>query len=443
MIKRTHLFPAPASGQMDQGDLSWAMVQAGPLSGPGVGLQLPQNLYPSELSNAPYDYPTNQIALAAGDQIPIPRGDWLIGLGSYCCLQYFDPVNAIWEIVATAAWDSGLLYLQSDGFNYRIANLTGCPVGGIVNAYGSGYVQASTTIAVTGGGGSLWTPIVGGQLVMTTSTVVTANAGAGYGVAPIAMLPSPPGPNNNVNGVGGVQASGYCTIASGTVSGFTFTNPGAGYPTGTYTIQCLPNPTDPNITTGITLATLVFSVTGSGSICGVLCSNPGAPLSTPNNITLTLSGAGTNGTVSAIMQQTVLSVSVTGTSTITSGGSGTVLLTSAGGYPLSAGPATPVTGTITNAPVYLVAGSVSAGATNLGLWARPRPLQALFTSNTIAAGAGVGIIYDGGLFYSPPAPVIAQGGIFTAAAGSIIGGSTITLTMGPRPDFVVMQPLRA
>ena len=417
----------------------------GPLSGPSVGLQLPQNLYPSELFNAPYDFNNNQVGLAAGDQLPIPRGDWLIGLGSYCVLQMLDPVNGTWTIVSTAAWDSGLIYLQSDGFSYRIANLTGCPVGGLVNNYGAGgYVQATTSIAVTGGGGSLWTPIIGGQLLVSTTTIVTANAGAGYGVAPIAILPSPPGPSNNANGVGGIQATGYCTIASGTVSGFTFTNPGAGYQgSTTFTVTCLPNPTDPNIATGITLATITFSTTGSGSICGVLCANPGAPLSTPNNITLTLSGAGTQGTISAIMCQTVVNTSVIGGSTLTSG-TVSALLTSVGGYPQAAGPATPITGTITNAPVYLVSGAVSAGSANYGLFARPRALQAvLAVGATGTVAAQTGIIYDGGLFYGVPTPVMAAGsGILLAGTGSVIGTSTITLTMGSRPDFVVMQPLK-
>ncbi len=446
MIKRTHIFPAPASGQMDQGALSWAMVSAGPLSGPGVGLQLPQNLYPTELTNAPYDYPTNQVGLAAGDQIPIPRGDWLIGLGSYCVLQYLDPVNGAWEIVATAAWDSGLLYLQSDGFNYRIANLTGCPVGGIVNAAGSSWVQASTTVAVVGGGGSTWQAFVGGQLSMTTATVVTANAGAGYGVAPIVMLPAPPGPNQNANGVGGIQATGFATIGSGTVSGFTFVNNGAGYPSGTtYTVQCLPNPTDPNINTGITLGTLVFSVTGAGSITGVVCTNPGAPLSTPNNITLTLSGAGSSGTISAIMCQTVVSTSIVGTSTLANG-TVAALLTTVGGYPQNAGPAPSITGGNSLTPAYLLTGAVSiGGAGGYGLWARPRPLQAQLTigaTGTLAAGTG--IIYDGGLFYGVPVPVIAGAGagIILAATGTIIGQSSIVLGMGSRPDFVVMQPLK-
>jgi hypothetical protein len=421
---------------------------AGPMSGPGLGLQLPQSLYPSELGGAPYDYPSNYVALAAGDAIPIPRGDWLITLGNYCVLEYLDPVNGIWTLASTAAWDAGLQYVQSDGFNYRISNRTGCPVGGLISHPGSSYVQASTTIAVTGGGGSTWQPIVGGQLSMTTATVVTANAGAGYGVAPMAFLPAPPGPSTNSNGVGGIQATGFCTIASGTVSGFTFVNNGAGYPSGTtYTIQCLPNPTDPNINTGITLATLVFSVTGAGSITGVLCTNPGAPLATPNNITLTLSGAGSNGTISAIMCQTVVSTSIVGTSTLANG-TVAALLTTVGGYPQnSTGSGLSITGANSLTPTYLLTGDVKVGgAGGYGLWNRVRPLQAQLTlgaTGTLAAGTG--IIYDGGLFFGVPQPVISGvgAGIILAATGTIIGQSSITFSMGSRPDYVLLQPLKA
>jgi len=419
---------------------------AGPLSGPGVGLQLPQSLYPSELGGAPYDFPSNYVALAAGDAIPIPRGDWLITLGSYCVLQYLDPVNGTWTVASTAAWDAGLQYVQSDGFNYRIFNGTGCPVGGLVNAAGSSWVQASTTIAVTGGGGSTWQALVGGQLSMTTATVVTANSGAGYGVAPMVFFPAPPGPQVNSNGVGGIPATGFCTISSGTVSGFTFISNGAGYPSGTtYSLQCLPNPSDPNINTGITLATLVFSVTGAGSITGVLCTNPGAPLSTPNNITLTLSGAGSSGTVSPIMCQTVVSTSIVGTSTLANG-TVAALLTTVGGYPQNAGPAPSITGGNSLTPAYLLTGAVSiGGAGGYGLWNRVRPLQAQLTigaTGTLAAGTG--IIYDGGLFFGVPNPVIAGvgAGIILGATGTIIGQSSIVLGMGSRPDYVLLQPLK-
>lgn len=385
-----------------------------PLSGPGVGLPLPQALYPAQLNNAPISGSTNRVCLNAGDQLPIPAGTWYVGTGSYCVVQYLDPVSNTWRAVPGAAWDNSLTYVKSDGFNFRIANMLGCPVGGVVVAPGNGsYVQATTSIAVTGGGGSTWAPIIGGQLVNATVT----SDGAGYGVPPIVIIPAPRGPNTNANGVGGIQAAGYCTIANGTVSGFTFTEPGAGY-SGVQTITLLPNPTDPNINTGITMGTLTLQGNGApGSITGVLCTNPGAALSSPNNITLTVSGAGASGTVSPIMMQTVTAVSVVGASTI-AGVSGAAV-TSQGGAPPQ--------GTFTNSSPYLY------------LVGRPRPLQAALAVGGVGTvAAQVGTIYDGGLFYSAPTAILNTLNT-VAGVGSVTGTSTIVLTAGIRPDIVTIQ----
>src|SRR5215831_11107889 len=142
-----------------------------PIAGPGMGLPLPQNLYPTELGAllAPYDYSSNLINLAAGDQIPIPPGPWFIGLGRVSVLQYLDPVTGVWRMHPwTAAARVGLIELNSDGFTYRIANLTGCPVSGVVTAAGSGY-PANTTV-VSSAGGSLWQPIVGGAISISSIT---------------------------------------------------------------------------------------------------------------------------------------------------------------------------------------------------------------------------------------------------------------------------------
>lgn len=388
-----------------------------PLSGPGVGLPLPQSLFPAYLTNAPYDVASTQLCLNAGDAIPIPAGTWGIGLGLYCVLQWNDPLTGTWKITASAAWQSGLIYIKSDGFNFRIANMTGCPIAGVVTAPGNGsYVQATTSIAVTGGGGSTWSPIVGGALAVVGATL-TSN-GAGYGVAPMCIIPPPPGPINNRNGVGGIPAAGYCVISSGTVSGFTFTNPGAGYTTAP-TAVIVPNPTDPNISTGITAATIAFSLTASGSLTGVLCTNPGAPLATPDNITLTVSGAGANGTVVPVMMQTVTAASVTGGSTIAAATLGGLVTSFGGAYPTS---------TFTNSPEAL------------GLAGRPRPANISLTvgaAGTVAAQ--VGTIIDGGLFFKAPTPILNL--LSTAAStGTIIGSSTLAFTMGSRQDIVILQP---
>lgn len=394
------------------------------LSGPGLGLSQAQNLYPTELFPfAPYDFGQNKICLNAGDELPLPAGDWYVGLGMYSILEFLDPLTNVWVPAVAAGWTSGLIHVTSDGFNCRVANRLGCPVQGVVTAPGNGsYVQSSTTISVAGSN-STWVPIIGGQLTTSSATIVTANAGAGYAVTPIALIPPPPGYNTNPNGVGGIQASGYFGIASGTVSGFTFTNPGAGYTGTTFNIIALPNPTDPNLGTGITLATVGLTVTAAGSITGVLCTNPGSAMVTPANITLTVAGAGANGTVSPVVLQTVVAASVIGGSTIAGlGGTSTLAFATTGG-------GAPAQGTFTNSENFLY------------LAGRPRPanIGLVATGGTIIA-AQTGAIYDGGLFYSAPIAIGPQGQGLTATTGTVIGSSTLAYTMGKVPDVVIIQP---
>ena len=367
------------------------------------------------MQNAPLDVSNNRICLAAGDTLPIPAGDWYISPGMYSVIQYLDPVTGIWAMGTAPGWMGSPIFVKSDGFNYRLANLLGCPVSAAITAPGDGnWVQASTTVAVTGGGGSTWKPIVGGQL----ATLSFVARGAGYGVAPLVFIPAPPPAANNANGVGGIQAAAYAVIANGTVSGVTFTNPGAGY-TSAPTVTILPSPTDPNITTGITQAQILFSVIASGSLTGVLCTNNGAPLATPANITLTPTGAGAAATLTANVLQTITKASVTGNGT----GYGTTaaLLTTVGGAPAQ--------GSFTNSPDYLYLGF------------RPRPAQiGMAVTGAIGSLAAntLGSIYDGGLFLSAPTQVIATNSF--ATSGATIVGATIALTMGSVPDYVAMQP---
>lgn len=385
-----------------------------PLSGPSVGLPLPQNLYPSNLANAPIDSPSNQISLAPGDQLPLPAGDWYVNPGSYCVLQFLDPVNGTWNIAPGCAWSQGPVFVKSDGFNVRVANLLGCPVSATVVTFGSAYVQATTTVTAVGST-STWLPIVGGALAVVGGTL-TSN-GAGYGAPPLVLIPPPPPANSNSNGVGGVQATAYATIANGTVSGISFTNPGAGYPSAP-TAVIVPNPTDPNLSVGITAATVAFSLTGSGQVRAALCTNPGNPISNPANITLTIGGAGTQCTLTANVMQRVTAASVVGSATT---GYGTVAaaLTTVGGAP--------ATGTITNGPE------------NLYLAFRPRPAQiGLAVTGLGSLNAQTGTIYDGGLFLSAPTPVVAINPI--VATGTVTGQTTIVFTMGSTPDIVTLQP---
>jgi hypothetical protein len=395
-----------------------------PLSGPGLGLQIPTNLYPSELVNAPYDYGTNTVGLNAGDEIPVPAGTWYISLGMYLIAEFLDPVTNIWTFVAAGTQGVGApLYVKSDGFNWRIANRLACPVGGIVLTGGSGYVQASTT-ATASSGTSLWIPIVGGAL---TPLSVTGGFGAGYGVPPILIIPSPPPPANNVNGVGGRQAVGYAVISGGSVSTVSLIDQGAGYPS-SFTVTLLPNPTDPNINTGITLSQWSFSTVFAGSITGIVCTNPGNPIATPAQLSLTIAGAGTNATVAPVMLQTLTSVSVS-VGGLGYGLAGNVMLTTAGGaYP---------------------GGSIAASPELLARKARPRPANVTLAvsgaNGSIAAQSGA--IVDGGLFFQQgnnganTASVVIIPGASAGTAGSILGPAFVNTFGGSNVfDIAVLQP---
>lgn len=385
------------------------------ISGPGIPLPLPQNLYPTELDNAPYDVSSNRVTLNAGDSLPVPAGSWYIDMGMYCVIQYLDPVTGLWAMGPTAGWIGGRQYVKSDGFTVRVANLLGCPINATVAALGSAYVQSTTTITATPGN-SRWSPIVGGALAVSGATLVSS--GAGYGVAPIVLIPAPPPAATNPNGVGGIPATGYCTIASGTVSGFTFTNPGAGYPTAPVPI-IVPNPTDPNLSAGITAATLAFTLTNAGAITGAFCTNNGAPVADPNAMTLTITGAGTSASLTANCLQTVTAASVSGQGT----GYGTLAaeISTVGGVP--------------------TAGSIAAGPDALLLAWRPRPAQiglSLTAGGTL--GTQLGTIYDGGLFLTSAAPGFVVNTRPITATTQAYVGATIALTMGNRPDIINFQP---
>lgn len=363
------------------------------IGGSGVGLPSAQFLFPTQINNAGPDSGTPVISLAPGDSFTIPPGDFLVNR-AYSFIQHKDPISAAWRGFATPLSVQEKVY--SDGSNFRIANMTGCPVAAIVVAGGSGYAQSTTSVS-SSTGGSTWQAIVGGMMSVNT----IARAGSGYGVAPLLLPSQPPSP--------GVQATGFCVITSGTLSAVTLTNVGAGY-TASQTLIAVPNPYDPNLssTTAIVNATVVLAPIGSGSIAAVLCTNNGAPASP----TLTVGGAGSSASVVAVICQTMASGSVS------AGGAGlnnAALLTTVGGLP-------------SNTPQWV------NPATDLSQ-AIPRPAQAsLFGSG--GSLISVATIIDKGLFFGTPTVLVlpSTGNLQTTAA-------TVTVTLGSTADTILLQPV--
>ena len=366
------------------------------LGGFGGNLPAPQYLYPSELTYAAIDQGNNRFGLAAGDCLVIPPGDWALGRGPYTFLQEYDPVNNAWWGFSTAR--VGRENIHSDGVNFRLANLTGCPVAGVVVAGGSGYVQGSTTCTASAGG-STWQPIVGGMLSVTTISV----AGSGYGIAPLVLIPAPPAP--------GVQATAHAAITGGSVTTVTLDNVGAGYITAP-TITIVPHPFDPNLATAVPVtATALCAIVGAGSITAVICTNNGAPASP----SLTIAGVGSSASVAVVSCNTMTAGSVAAGGTGFSGGGG---LTTVGGIPTAA----PL---YTNPAVQLV-GEI------------PRPAAAGFFA-TGGSLVSISTIYDGGLFYNTGgAPVV----LVTAGAGNLqLTTASVTITMGSTTDTSYLQPI--
>lgn len=369
-----------------------------PLAGPGQGLPL-EFVYPASLFNAPFIQRGNTVSLAPGEVFVLPSngvsGIWLEGF-PYCVLQVQDPITGIWRSVS--AIKRAPMRIQADGFNYRVANLTSCPVGATVTNGGSSYVQATTTVTPTTGN-STWQPIVGGSVSITVVT-----AGAGYSIPPLIAIDPPPA------GLG-AQATAVATIANGTISGITNINMGAGYTTAPK-VQVIPAPTDPNyiagsVTNGSAGAAIISA--NQGKILACLCTNPGESVSAAP--TLSVAGAGTTATIASLWMSTVTSVTVTG--------AGTTI--NAANFVWSSG------GANTNTAAFASPGNPAVELT--GFMPRPFYGEATVASATIST---VTTIYDSGLFISTPTLVFVQG----AAIGTPV---TLTPAMGGVNDTGIIQ----
>jgi hypothetical protein len=362
--------------------------------GAGLGLKPPQYAYPTELNQATPDVASAYVGLAAGDALTLQSGQQWVSPGPYSFLQYLDPINGAWRGFNTERGaDGGMVW--SDGANYRIANLTGCPVAAVVTAGGSGFVQSSA-VCTSSTGGSTWQPIVGGMVSLTTISV----AGSGYGVAPLLFIAEPPFP--------GVQATGHCAITGGSVTSIVLDNVGAGYPTAP-TAVIIPSPFDPNLPTLPVQAVATFGIVGAGSISAVICTNSGAPASP----TLTVSGgAGTGASVTAVQCSTITAGSVAaGGAGFTQGGGAITVGGIPSAVPQWVNPAIQLTGAI------------------------PRPAQIGFFA-TGGSLISVSTIYDGGLFFGTPTVLALPGG-----GSAQTTTASVTVTLGSTTDTSRISPM--
>jgi hypothetical protein len=376
------------------------------ISGPGVGLPLPGNLYPTDLNSAPLDFGTAYLGLPAGEAVVIPAGEWIIESGPNSFVQHLDPITGTWRDVSARTGQPDTV--NSDGFTRRVANLTGCPIGAVVAGGGTGFAQGTAAITASAGG-SLWQAIVGGSL--TVSSII--NPGSGFTVRPMVLIPDPP--SASANGIGGIPAVASCTLANATVSAVSLSNVGAGYTSATISALLVPSPFDTNLGS-ITNGTVNFILTNTGLITGALCLNQGAPLAGPAlALTLTAAGgAGSGATITPVIVQTIVSAGVVAGGVAWGDVAHPALITTVGGIPVS----------------------VSAIGNPLVEFTAVRPRQAVLSGTCNAGGSITGVtIQDAGLFYGTPTINITSGnGLIPSALASI------TVVMGSNLDGVMIQP---
>ena len=306
----------------------------------------------------------------------VPAGTWMGTPGPYSCFQEYDPVQGQW--ISPGGSNGETRYINCDGFNYRMVNLSGCIVGATVTTAGSAYVAASPpTVSFTNATNAAAIAIIGGAVSLT---VTTTNAGTNYTYPPLILLDSPP--------LGaGYQATATAVLSGSGVGTITINNQGAGY-TNVPNIYIVNDPRD---TTG-SGASAVATLTGAGTVTQLIITNPGNP-----NTTLqpTISFSSGSAAASPIMVRSVGGYSIT---TSGSSYSGTVEVSALGsGYGGAANVLTNpkwTTNLVRTRKASIIAGITSAGAftggatlIDGGIYAGSGPTVIIYSGLTIGAGA--------------------------------------------------------
>lgn len=372
------------------------------IRGPGVELPNPLPLYPATINLGAAGYlpnvtGTNTIDLPSGSAIVIPAGQFNIFLGKYTTLQILDPVTNSWRNVACGPGQVDLY--ESDGINYRLANLTGCPVGAAITNAGAGYTSAPVVTA--SGHNSTWIAYLGGYV--SAVTMAAGASGTGYTMLPLVEIAAP--------GLG-VPATATAALSGSGVGTITVNNAGAGYGSAP-SVTIFPNPFDPNVGT-IVNAKATATITGSGQVAAVLCLTNGSGNQTAVPTLVFAGGAPTTtAAATAIMCFTLTSTSI---SVAGSGYSSNAYFTTL---------PTQTTGSTTAfAQPYIEQSMVIA---------RQAVVLATVSAGTLVAPS----IADGGIFEVANPGVVVVGsmsgsGVFQAAVLSFtVGGVTDTVYLNP------------
>jgi hypothetical protein len=307
------------------------------------------------------------VNIGSGQVYPIPSGQFQVLPGLYTFLQWYDPITASWRTLQTATQNAGMP-VSSDGFNWRLANLTGGAVGAVVTNGGTGYTNgiyypagfpipgatqqaglaAAPTVTFAAGGGSVLAKanlIVGGA-INTTITITTA--GAGYTRPPVLLIDPPP--------LGGVPATAVCALTTGAISSVTVTNQGAGYKVAPK-VTIVPWPGDAAPTTAAVL-TVNATLALSGQVVAIVCVDNGATMNAVPAITF--SPASTSAATAIMCFAITTGVAQTAASHMGTGNIGWAIGAQTAGSSTSTNPAITI-GQFTPRPAYTAFNTTAGG----------------------------------------------------------------------------------
>ena len=342
----------------------------------------------------------NAISLASGQTWTVsPAGTYYVRTGLYTVLQVYDPVTTTWRSVGGAGLgEANSFYLESDGVNYRLANLSGCTVGAVITNKGSGYTSAPTV--TISGQNSIWKAVVGGQV----GTVTVSNGGSNYTYPPTVLISSPP--------AGGIQATAVATLTTGAVSSVTLINVGGGYTSPpSFTFINDPREGVNGVVQG-SGAAAVCALTGAQTISGILCIDPGSGgLTSVPSFTFS-GGGGSSLAATVLMCWSIISLPSPGGTNTGWGSSPPALVSALDPY-----------------AAISISSGVTNPATQQGI-VKVRPATLYYANTTGSLTATGAAIYDGGIYTGVPTAVVPSNGnafaTTTFSFSSAMGGVSDT-----------------
>ena len=175
---------------------------------------------------------TARLSLGSGGVWYPPAGEYIFTMDANTQVERFDPTEQVWAVMESASANNGD-YVNCDGYNIRVHNITGVVSGNTISNAGSGMTNGigatATGVSIaygvsntTGYPTATGYVVIGGSVAAPTVT----QAGSGFLVPPVIVIDPPP--------PGGVQASAIAVMTAAGSSGvasITMVNAGAGYAT--------------------------------------------------------------------------------------------------------------------------------------------------------------------------------------------------------------------